>query len=95
MFHLFHLGGLGVFALGVGAAVTARAVAPAIGRWARPAVRGVVKEAVILSQGVQVRAAELREDLEDLVEEVRDEAKAQSKNGAPREDVPAPGTSVA
>jgi hypothetical protein len=67
------MGGLGVFALGVGAALTARMAAPTIGRWARPVVRGAVKQGLMLSEGAQVRAAGLREDLEDLVAEARED----------------------
>jgi hypothetical protein len=73
------MNGMGAFALGVGAALTARALGPAIGRWVRPAARAVVKQGIILSQGAQVRAAELREDLEDLVAEARAEARAEAK----------------
>ncbi|HEV2126269.1 MAG TPA: DUF5132 domain-containing protein [Chloroflexota bacterium] len=67
---------MGTFALGVSAALVARALAPAIGRWARPAVRTVIKQGIILSEGAQVRAAELREDLEDLVAEARAETRS-------------------
>lgn len=83
------MSGVGVFALGVGAALAARAVAPVLGRWARPMVRGAVKQGIILSQGTQVRAAGLREDLEDLVAEARDEMRRQGTNGpaaSPRPD---------
>ena len=76
------MSGVGVFALGVGAALAARAIAPALGRWARPVVRGAVKQGIILSQGTQVRVAGLREDLEDLVAEARDEMRRQGTNGS-------------
>ncbi|HEU5318868.1 MAG TPA: DUF5132 domain-containing protein [Chloroflexota bacterium] len=65
------MGTFATFTLGVAAALGARAFAPALGRWARPAVRGAIKQGLILSQGAQVRAAGLREDLEDLVAEAR------------------------
>jgi hypothetical protein len=74
------MSGVGVFALGVGAALTARAIAPTLGRWARPVVRGAVKQGIILSQGTQVRAAGLREDLEDLVAEAREEVRQRGQN---------------
>jgi hypothetical protein len=67
------MGGLGTFALGVTAALVARVAAPAIGRWARPLVRGAVKQGLVLSQGAQLRAAGMREDLEDLVAEARED----------------------
>ena len=69
------MGGLGTFALGVSAALAARAFAPALGRWARPAVRGAIKQGIILSQGAQVRMSEMREDIEDLVAEARDDVR--------------------
>ena len=53
------MGGFGTFALGVTAALAARAFAPALGRIARPALRGALKQGIILSQGAQVRAAGL------------------------------------
>ena len=65
------MGGFATFTLGVAAALSARAFAPTLGRWARPAVRGAIKQGIILSQGAQVRASGLREDLEDLVAEAR------------------------
>ena len=70
--------GMGTFALGVGAALAARAFAPSLGRALRPAARSVIKQGIMLTQGAQVRAAELREDLEDLVAEAREEANATS-----------------
>ena len=69
------MGGIGTFALGVTAALAARAFAPALGRIARPALRGALKQGIILSQGAQVRAAGLREDLEDLMAEAQAELK--------------------
>jgi hypothetical protein len=77
--------GMGTFALGVGAALAARAFGPPMGRWLRPAARGAIKQAIILSQGAQIRAAELREDMEDLVAEAREELG----------DRPAPATTAA
>ena len=65
------MSGIGTFALGVGAALVARGLGPAIARGGRPVVRGAVKQALILSQGAQVRAAGVREDLDDLVAEAR------------------------
>lgn len=76
------MGGLGTFALGVGAALAARAFGPSLGRWARPVVRGALKQGIILSQGAQVRAAGLREDLEDLVEEARDDVRRETGDGS-------------
>ncbi|MGI8423104.1 MAG: DUF5132 domain-containing protein, partial [Chloroflexota bacterium] len=78
------MGGLGTFALGVTAALAARAFAPRLGRWARPAARGVVKQGIILAHGAQVRSAGLREDLEDLMAEARAELReqAQAQGGA-------------
>ena len=73
------MGGLGTFALGVTAALVARVAAPALGRWARPVVRGAVKQGLVLSQGAQVRTAGLREDLEDLVAEAREEVRQDSQ----------------
>jgi hypothetical protein len=69
------MGSIGTFALGVGAALAARVLAPSIGRWTRPVVRNAIKQGIILSEGAQIRAAELREDLEDLVAEARSEAR--------------------
>lgn len=68
--------GLGTFALGVGAALVARAAGPALGRRLRPVARGAIKQAIIVSQGAQARASRLREDFEDLVTEAREEAAA-------------------
>lgn len=72
------MGTFAAFTLGVAAALTARTFAPSLGRWARPVVRGAVKQGLILSQGAQVRAAGLREDLEDLVAEARQEVAHES-----------------
>ena len=76
------MGTLGTFALGVTAALAARSFATPLGRWARPILRGAVKQGIILSQGAQVRAAGLREDLEDLVAEAREEAAQDSAPSA-------------
>lgn len=73
------MGTAGTFALGVGAALMAKALAPAIGRWTRPLARTIVKQGVILSEGAQVRASQLREDLEDLVAEARAEARQEQQ----------------
>ena len=70
------MNGLGAFGLGVAAALTARMFGPQIGRALRPAARGAIKQGIILSQGAQARAAELREDLEDLMAEARAEAQS-------------------
>jgi hypothetical protein len=78
--------GVGTFALGVGAALVARALAAPLGRRARPLLRGAVKQAIILGQGTQARTAGLREDLQDLVEEARADAR---REAAPRPVAPA------
>ncbi len=75
------MGGFGTFALGVSAALAARTFGPALGRWMRPVARGAVKQGIILSQGAQIRAAELREALEDLVEEAREDARQETPPG--------------
>ena len=67
------MNGMGTFALGVVAALAARAMGPSLGRMLRPAARAAIKQGIVLSQGAQVRAAEMREDLEDLVAEARAE----------------------
>jgi hypothetical protein len=59
--------GLGVDAIGV-----------EVLRRARPLLRGALTQAIILGQGAQARAAELREDLDDLVEEARDDLRRQN-----------------
>ena len=80
------MGGMGTFALGVGAALAVQAFGPALGRWIRPAARAAVKQGIILSEGAQARAAGLREDLEDLVAEARDDVRrdAEGRTPAPR-----------
>ena len=83
------MNGFGTFALGVGAALAARAVGPALGRWVRPVARGALKQGIILSQGAQLRAAQMREDLEDLVAEAREDARREAAR------VTAPGTADA
>jgi hypothetical protein len=70
------MSGFGTFTLGVGAALVARGLGPAIARRGRPIVRGAVKQALMLSQGAQVRVAGVREDLEDLVAEARADLQA-------------------
>jgi len=72
--------GLSTFALGVGAALVASAAGPPLGRRLRPLVRGAIKQVIIVGQGAQVRAAGLREDLEDLVEEAREDASRAHRN---------------
>jgi uncharacterized protein (DUF697 family) len=71
------MSGLGAFALGVGAALVAQVLGPALGRRARPVVRGVIKQGIILSEGAQARTSGLREDLQDLVAEARLELRQQ------------------
>jgi hypothetical protein len=68
--------GFGSFALGVGAALVAASAGPAIGRRLRPAVRGTLKQVILLGEGVRVRVAQVQEDLEDLAAEARAEAQA-------------------
>jgi len=75
------MGGFGAFALGISAALAARAFGPALGRWMRPVARGAVKQGIILAQGAQIRAAGLREDIEDLVEEAREDARQETQTG--------------
>ena len=77
------MSGIGTFALGVGAALVARGLGPAIARASRPVLRGAVTQALILSQGTRARTAGLREDLEDLVEEARADLR-QRQQAAPR-----------
>jgi Protein of unknown function (DUF5132) len=67
--------GIGTFALGVAAALVAGAAGPALGRRLRPVVRGAIKQAIILSEGVRARTQGLREDLEDLTAEARAEVR--------------------
>ena len=74
--------GLSTFALGVAAAVVAQAGGPSLARKARPLVRGILKQAIILGQGARARTEGLRQDLEDLAAEARVEARQQS--AAPR-----------
>jgi len=89
------MGGFGTFALGVTAALAARAFAPALGRIARPALRGVLKQGIILSRGAQVRAAGLREDLEDLMAEAQAELKqSAATTGANGASSPSPRPSL-
>ena len=70
------MNGLGAFGLGVAAALAARVFGAPLGRALRPAARSAIKQGIMLSQGAQVRAAEMREDLEDLMAEARAEAAA-------------------
>ena len=65
------MGGLGTFALGVAAALVARAIGAALGRRARPLARAAIKQSIILGEGARARAEGLREDWEDLVAEAR------------------------
>ena len=53
--------GLGTFALGVAAALVARAVGPSLGRRSRPLVRETIKQAMILGDGVRARTEGLQE----------------------------------
>jgi hypothetical protein len=86
------MSGFGTFALGVGAALVARELGPAIARRSRPVLRGAVKQALILGEGAQVRAAGVREDLQDLVAEARaDRQEAQAPGARTR---PASGPQV-
>jgi hypothetical protein len=71
--------GLGTFALGVAAAVVAQAGGPSLARKARPVVRGILKQAIILGQGARVRTEGLRQDLEDLAAEARVEARQEAR----------------
>lgn len=75
--------GLGTFALGVAAALVARAVGPSLGRRSRPLVRETIKQAMILGDGVRARTEGLQEDLADLAAEARAEARQQQAQGVP------------
>ena len=77
------MGGFGAFALGVGAALTAQTIGPALGRRARPLARGVIKQALILTEGARARTAGLREDFDDLAEEARAELRQEQARQAP------------
>ena len=74
--------GLSTFALGVAAAVVAQAGGPSLARKARPLVRGILKQAIILGQGAKVRTEGLRQDLEDLAAEARVEARQEARQQA-------------
>jgi hypothetical protein len=76
------MGGLGTFALGVAAALTAGAIGPALLRRGRPLAREIVKQCIILGEGARVRADGLREDLQDLVAEAREDLRRQQAAGA-------------
>jgi hypothetical protein len=69
--------GLGTFALGVAAALVARAVGPPLGRRSRPLVRETIKQAMILGDGLRARTEGLQEDLADLAAEARAEVRRQ------------------
>jgi len=73
---------LGTFALGVAAALVAQAGAAPLARKARPLVRGAFKQAIILGEGARVRTTGLRQDLEDLAAEARDEVHRERRQGA-------------
>jgi Protein of unknown function (DUF5132) len=73
--------GLGTFALGVAAALVARAVGPSLGRRSRPLVRETIKQAMILGDGVRARTEGLQEDLADLAAEARSEVRQQQQQG--------------
>jgi hypothetical protein len=81
--------GLGTFALGVGAALVAQIGGPSLARRARPVVREVIKQALILGEGVRVRTEGLRQDLEDLTAEARAEASRQQAQTPPGRTPPA------
>jgi hypothetical protein len=87
------MAGFGAFAVGVGAALAAQAFGPALGRRARPLARGVIKEALILTEGARARSAGLREGLADLAAEARAELRQQqaqpSRAGSKRSRVAA------
>ena len=70
--------GLGTFALGVAAAVVAQAGGPSLARKARPVVRSLFKQAIILGQGARARTEGLRQDLEDLAAEAKAEARQEA-----------------
>jgi hypothetical protein len=67
------MGSVGSFAVGVAAALVAQALARALARRGRPVAREAIKQLIILGEGARARAEGLREDLEDLVEEARED----------------------
>ena len=67
------LGGLGGWAVGLGAAAI---FGPKVLRELRPMAKSVIKGYLAVSDKIQVTAAETRENLEDLVAEARAEASA-------------------
>ena len=76
-------GGLSTFALGVAASLVAQASAGPLARRARPVARAIVKQALILGQGLRDRSEGLRQDLEDLAAEARAEVRAGARAQPP------------
>ena len=70
-------GGLGTFALGVAAALVARAIGPSLGRRSHPLIRETIKQAMIIGDGVRARSEGLQENLADLAAEAREEVRRQ------------------
>jgi len=72
----------GTFALGVAAALVAQAGGRPLARRSRPVLRTVIKQAILLGEGVRVRTEGLREDIADLAAEARVEARQQRQGQA-------------
>jgi hypothetical protein len=77
-------GGLSTLLLGVGAAIVAPTVLPAIGSMLRPLAKVVVKGGVMAYDAVKESVAEAGEQVNDLVAEARAEI-SEASNGASEE----------
>jgi hypothetical protein len=64
--------------VGTGAVLFGPSVAPQVRRNLRPTAKAVVKTALEVAHAVQVRTAEIAEEIEDFVAEARAEAATQS-----------------
>ena len=79
-------GGLGFVVLGALAPTIYRIVAPVVGEVLRPVIRGVIKGGVLLVREVQGLAGDVREDIEEVAAEAREEIKTPPKPRRPRHE---------
>jgi hypothetical protein len=72
------------FLVGVGTAAVAPQIFPGLGSAVRPVAKAAIKGALAVADAVMVATAEAREQISDLVAEVREEAgpAASEGNGA-------------
>jgi len=73
----------GAFLVGLAGALAGGALGSLLGRAAKPLAIGAIKQGIGIRENARARAAELREDLDDLVAQAEHEHRAQRRQAPP------------